>query len=123
MHWHEHRLVDKANETGGLIVGLYDTSCFWGSSVARLGMSFLSSEACYSDPGQPYPLTKQTAHLRNRRPRAGRVRVIVTLVQHVGRSDTEAMGRAAECRGDSCLARGITTRETFQFFLELATSE
>ena len=59
----------------------------------------------------------------HRGPRAGRVRVIVTLVQHVGRSDTEAMGRAAECRGDSCLARGITTRETFQFFPELATSE
>ena len=56
-------------------------------------------------------------------PRAGGVGSVVTLVQHVGRSDTGATGRAAVCRGESGQARGIATRESFQFFPELATSE
>lgn len=33
------------------------------------------------------------------------------------------MGRAAVRRGESCLARCIATRESSQFFPELATSE
>lgn len=44
-------------------------------------------------------------------------------VHHICRSNTGAMGRAAVRRGESCLARCIATRESSQFFPELATSE
>jgi len=49
-HEHEHRLVDKENETGVMIFGLKDVSCCWGSCFVCLGVAFLLSGACRSAP-------------------------------------------------------------------------
>ena len=47
---HEHRLVDKENETGNLIFEIKDLSCCWGSCFVCLGAPFLSSGSCRSTP-------------------------------------------------------------------------